>query len=59
MRTQRSWLRLAAASASRSAREPAFPSRVTILSATSSPVRSSTASHTEPDAPAPSGFTGR
>ena len=35
--------------ASRSAREPALPSRGTILSATSSPVRSSRASQTEPE----------
>ena len=49
----------AAASASRSARSAALPSRGTILSATSSPVRSSRASQTEPEPPLPSGRSGR
>ena len=40
-----------AASASRSARAAAFPSRGMIFSATSSPLRSSSASQTEPDPP--------
>ena len=37
----------------------ALPSRATILSATSSPVRSSRASQTEPEPPLPSGRNGR
>ena len=49
----------AAARASRSARVPALPSRATILSATSSPWRSSRASQTEPEPPLPSGRSGR
>src|SRR5262249_18468849 len=53
------WSSLAIAWASRRARSPAFPSRGTILTATSLPVCSSSASHTEPEPPLPSGLSGR
>src|SRR5712691_9297266 len=59
MRWQRSWRSEAAARASRSARWPVLPSRATIFSATSRPLRSSRASQTWPIPPEPKGRNGR
>ena len=58
-RTQRSCRSRVAASISRDARAARLPSRGTILSATSRPVRSSRASHTDPEPPLPRGLSGR